>query len=177
MASDTVAMLVTRNAYFIGFFYRLQVLISLYLLQIFLSPFYILLTSFRCVWSQIHYLSFPIEPFPVSLTHLLRQTQGAHFFFTLDNTYPKPSLVAQRLKRLPPMQETRVRSLGQEDPLEKEMVTPLTQVHTLIHSEYCPEYFFAVTDVHLGQVTVRSLWTSDPCGRRKVVLSAQKLIC
>ena len=33
------------------------------------------------------------------------------------------SLVAQRLKRLPPMQETRVRSLGWEDPLEKEMVT------------------------------------------------------
>ena len=33
------------------------------------------------------------------------------------------SLVAQRLKRLPPMRETRVRSLGQEDPLEKEMVT------------------------------------------------------
>ena len=31
------------------------------------------------------------------------------------------SLVAQRLKRLPPMQETRVRSLGREDPLEKEM--------------------------------------------------------
>ena len=33
------------------------------------------------------------------------------------------SLVAQRLKRLPPMQETWVWSLGQEDPLEKEMVT------------------------------------------------------
>ena len=33
------------------------------------------------------------------------------------------SLVAQRLKRLPPMRETRVRSLGREDPLEKEMVT------------------------------------------------------
>ena len=33
------------------------------------------------------------------------------------------SLVAQRLKRLPGMRETRVRSLGQEDPLEKEMVT------------------------------------------------------
>ena len=33
------------------------------------------------------------------------------------------SLVAQRLKRLPPMQETQVQSLGQEDPLEKEMVT------------------------------------------------------
>ena len=36
---------------------------------------------------------------------------------------PWASLVAQRLKRLPPMQETRVRSLGWEDPLEKEMVT------------------------------------------------------
>ena len=33
------------------------------------------------------------------------------------------SLVAQRLKRLPAMQETRVRSLGQKDPLEKEMAT------------------------------------------------------
>ena len=33
------------------------------------------------------------------------------------------SLVAQRLKRLPGMQETRVQSLGQEHPLEKEMAT------------------------------------------------------
>ena len=32
-------------------------------------------------------------------------------------------LVAQRLKHLPGMQETRVRSLGQEDPLEKGMAT------------------------------------------------------
>ena len=31
------------------------------------------------------------------------------------------SLVAQMVQRLPAMQETRVRSLGQEDPLEKEM--------------------------------------------------------
>ena len=31
------------------------------------------------------------------------------------------SLVAQRIKRLPAMQETWVQSLGQEDPLEKEM--------------------------------------------------------
>ena len=33
------------------------------------------------------------------------------------------SLVAQRLKHLPGMLETWVRSLGQEDPLEKEMAT------------------------------------------------------
>ena len=34
-----------------------------------------------------------------------------------------PSLVIQTIKRLPAMQETWVRSLGQEDPLEKEMAT------------------------------------------------------
>ena len=33
------------------------------------------------------------------------------------------SLVAQRVKHLPAMQETWVRFLGQEDPLEKEMAT------------------------------------------------------
>ena len=33
------------------------------------------------------------------------------------------SLVAQRIKRLPTMRETQVRSLGQEDPLEKAMAT------------------------------------------------------
>ena len=40
------------------------------------------------------------------------------------------SLVAQRLKRPPSMQETWVRSLGWEDPLEKEMAT---------HSSSCLE--------------------------------------
>ena len=37
--------------------------------------------------------------------------------------FDQASLVAQRLKDLPAMQETQVRSLGQEDPLEKEMAT------------------------------------------------------
>ena len=31
--------------------------------------------------------------------------------------------MAQRVKNLPAMQETKVQSLGQEDPLEKEMAT------------------------------------------------------
>ena len=34
------------------------------------------------------------------------------------------SLVAQMIKNLPVMKETWVQSLGQEDPLEKEMATP-----------------------------------------------------
>ena len=37
-------------------------------------------------------------------------------------TSMKTFLVAQRVKRLPAMQETWVQSLGQEDPLEKGMV-------------------------------------------------------
>ena len=36
---------------------------------------------------------------------------------------PRASLVAQRVKRLPATWETWVRSLGWEDPLEKEMAT------------------------------------------------------
>ena len=36
---------------------------------------------------------------------------------------PRVSLVAQSVKNLPVMQETQVRFLGQEDPLEKEMAT------------------------------------------------------
>ena len=38
-------------------------------------------------------------------------------------------LMAQRVKRLPAMQETWVLSLGQEDPLDKEMAT-----HSSIHA-------------------------------------------
>ena len=48
------------------------------------------------------------------------------FSVRVDNTYEKhqrASLVAQRLKRLPAMWATWVRSLGWEDPLEKEMAT------------------------------------------------------
>ena len=44
-------------------------------------------------------------------------------FFIYMPTSAVASLVAQRLKRLPAMRETWVRSLGQEDPLEKEMAT------------------------------------------------------
>ena len=46
------------------------------------------------------------------------------FFITaVLHSVQSSSLVAQSLKCLPGMQETRVRSLGPEDPLEKEMAT------------------------------------------------------
>ena len=44
-------------------------------------------------------------------------------FVILGNVQAWASLVAQSVKNLPAMQETRVRSLGWEDPLEKEMAT------------------------------------------------------
>ena len=42
---------------------------------------------------------------------------------SLKNVSQGVSLVAQRLRHLPPMRETWVQPLGREDPLEKEMVT------------------------------------------------------
>ena len=44
-------------------------------------------------------------------------------FFDTHQYIILASLVAQMVKRLPAMQETQVLSLGQEDPLEKEMAT------------------------------------------------------
>ena len=50
------------------------------------------------------------------------------------------SLVAQKVKILPAMQETQVQSLGWEDPLEKEMA------------------------MHSSILTQRSPWTEEPSG-------------
>ena len=44
-------------------------------------------------------------------------------FLECTLTIWRAPLVAQRVKRLPAMRETWVRSLGWEDPLEKEMAT------------------------------------------------------
>ena len=45
------------------------------------------------------------------------------------------SLVAQLVKNLPTMQETWVRSWGQEDPLEKEMATDSSILTWKIHGQ------------------------------------------
>ena len=56
-----------------------------------------------------------------------------------DYNYLWASLVAQRLKHLPGMLETWVRSLGREDPLEKEMAT------------------------HSSTLAWKIPWTEEPC--------------
>ena len=64
--------------------------------------------------------------------------------FNVKNT--RASLVAQRLKRLPLIRETWVRSLGWEDPLEKEMAT------------------------HSSILAWRISWTEEPGGLQSIVL-------
>ena len=56
-----------------------------------------------------------------------------HFFKSLPMRFWWAFLVAQMVKGLPAMRETRVRSLGWEDPLEKEMAT-----HSRIHAWKIP---------------------------------------
>ena len=63
-------------------------------------------------------------------------------------TFPRASLVAQLVKNLPAMQETLVRFLGREDPLEKEMAT------------------------HSGILAWRIPWTEEP-GRLNLMVSKE----
>ena len=60
--------------------------------------------------------SSPITPWEID-----GETVETVLDFILGGSKITASLVAQRLKHLPPMRETQVRSLGREDPLEKEM--------------------------------------------------------
>ena len=67
-----------------------------------------------------------LHPHGHKLVLTLTSCKASGKWFNLCIRYhliPWASLVAQRLKHLPAMRETRVWSLGQEDPLEKEMAT------------------------------------------------------
>ena len=54
---------------------------------------------------------------------ILSVKHGPDPAFSRDSPLNGASLVAQSVKNLPAVQETQVRSLGWEDPLEKEMAT------------------------------------------------------
>ena len=74
---------------------------------------------------------------------------GSWFHLTYANLITQASLVAQRLKRLPATWETQVRSLGREDPLEKEMAT------------------------HSSILAWRIPWTEEPGRLQRVVTKSQ----
>ena len=59
----------------------------------------------------------------MSLNLLLGQHSAAWEVLVLSTVFFLASLMTQIVKNLPAMQETRVCSLGQEDPLEKGMAT------------------------------------------------------
>ena len=61
--------------------------------------------------------------FSSSLLSAIRVVSSAYLRLLIFLLGVGGSLVAQRLKRLPAMRETWIRSLGWEDPLEKEMAT------------------------------------------------------
>ena len=73
------------------------------------------------------------------------------------------SLVAQTIKRLPAVRETRVRSLGWEDPLEKEMQpTPILLpgkfhgLRSLVgYSPWCHEESDTTVQLHFHQFLER----------------------
>ena len=73
--------------------------------------------SFHCMYRYIHYILLIRSSMDghKSCLHLLAIVNG-------DST----SFIAQSVKILPEMQEIWVQSLGQEDPLEKEMTTHST---------------------------------------------------
>ena len=60
---------------------------------------------------------------PITSWQLDGETMKTVTDYLLRGSIITASLVAQMVKRLPTVQETWVRSLGQEDPLEKEMAT------------------------------------------------------
>ena len=72
--------------------------------------------------SYLYSLAQPLVSYTVVMTNKLSYLSVFLVFMCLPN-YEGASLVAQSVKSLPAVQETRVRFLGQEDPLEKEMAT------------------------------------------------------
>ena len=58
-----------------------------------------------------------------SLTRVEPRPPDFRWLIDKPSYFDRASLVAQTVKYLPAMQETQVRSLGQEDPLEKGMAT------------------------------------------------------
>ena len=76
--------------------------------------------------------------------------------------YIGASLIAQMVKRLPTMQETRVRSLGWEDPLEKEMATHSSiLVWRIPWTEEIPVHGVSKSGTRLSDFTLWLCYLSD----------------
>ncbi|KAB0379188.1 hypothetical protein FD755_006972, partial [Muntiacus reevesi] len=98
----------------------------------------------------LHFLKFLLKPFgkvhlvTVELTFFIRRGHVAHLEDDEgdDDESKKTSLVAQTVRRLPTMWETQVRSLGWEDPLEKEMAAHSNHLQDLFFPSFEEAYMF-----------------------------------
>ena len=85
-----------------------------------------------------------------------------------NEVMPFASVVAQRIKHLPAMQETRVRFLGWEDPLEKEMATHSSILAWRIPWTEEPGGLQSTGSQRVGHDWATSLtqipWTEEPGG-------------
>ena len=75
----------------------------------------------RTGWQRMRWLDSITKSMDMSLSKLWEIVKDRAGWHAAVHEVAKTSLVAQTVKRLSTMQETRVRSLGWEDPLEKEM--------------------------------------------------------
>ena len=82
------------------------------------------------------------------------------------------SLVAQTVKRLPTMQETRVQSLGWEDPLEKEMAT-----HSSILAWKIPRTEEPGRLQSMGSQRVRPEGATSLLYKKNILLDEQGQLC
>ena len=71
------------------------------------------------------------------------------------------SLVAQTVKRLPAMQETRIWSLGREDALEKDMATHSSTLACIIPWTEEPSGLQSIESLRVGHEWVTSLSLND----------------
>ena len=86
----------------------------------------------------------------------LGRSPGAGVGYPLQ--YSWASLVAQLVKNLFAMQETRVRSLGWEDPLEKKVVT-----HSSVLAWRIPWTVWGLKKFLLRSLSLACRWPSSPC--------------
>ena len=103
--------------------------------------------------------------------------QGTHRFMDQADKWKgqwfymwRSALVAQRLKHLPAMQETWVRSLGPEDPLEKEMATHSSTLAWRIPWMDEPGGLQSTGSQRVGHNWATSLHITFICGHTKVTL-------
>ena len=119
---------------------------------------------FSCIDKQIlfHYATWEVLVLiPLLWTYLVY-----HFC-----SYVRTSLVAQTVKNLPEMQDTWVRSLGWEDPLEKEMAT-----HSSILAWWIPWTEEPKELQSMGLQRVRHNWVANTQGRCRLISFAFLLV-